>query len=380
MAKKDSQKIMLVHSEVKVKLLETYLKRYFNILNNSKFIGDIHYFDLFSAEGVYENGGKGSPIIVLDSIKNAYYAAKHKNGNSGKFHCMFNDIEESKIETLKKNISNLKLHYSEFGNIEFLTKDYQILVPEVSKKLDKLPKKEKAFVFIDPYGYKEVRISDIKSLLKNGNSEVLLFLPTHFMFRFIEDGTPESLYEFIEEIVPKEQWPKSQTGLVFIENLKNGFKKYLGKNFFVDTFVISREKNQFFCLFFFTSHIYGFDRMLDAKWELDEEQGRGWRYSSGVEDLFSCVEIEPSTEKFEDTLRSFIGLKSRNNKEIYEYTLRCGHLPSHASQILKKWQENKELISKTPSGENGRKSAFYLSYKEYKPAEPIKLIFSFNNI
>ena len=80
---------MFEHSEVKVKLLQTYLKRYFNILNNSKFIGDIYYFDLFSAEGIYENGGKGSPIIVLESIKNAYYTSKHKNGNSGKFHSLF---------------------------------------------------------------------------------------------------------------------------------------------------------------------------------------------------------------------------------------------------------------------------------------------------
>ena len=65
MAKKESQKTMFEHSEVKVKLLETYLKRYFNILNNAQFVGDIHYFDLFSAEGIYENGGKGSPIIAV---------------------------------------------------------------------------------------------------------------------------------------------------------------------------------------------------------------------------------------------------------------------------------------------------------------------------
>ena len=376
MAKKDSQKTMFEHSEVKVKLLQTYLKRYFNILNNSKFIGDIYYFDLFSAEVIYENGGKGSPIIVLESIKNAYYTSKHKNGNSGKFHSLFNDIDNEKILTLQKNVKKLNLHYPEFGQINFSTKDYQNLVPEVSKKINELNKKEKAFVFIDPYGYKEVRISDIKSLLKKGNSEVLLFLPTHFMFRFIEGGTPESLYEFIEEIVPKDEWPKSETGLEFIENLKYGFKKYLGDSIFVDTFVISREKNQFFCLFFFSSHIYGFDRMLDAKWELDEEQGRGWLFNAGIDDLFSIIEKEPNTKKFEDELRTFLNSGAKNNKEVYEFTLRNGHLPTHAMQILKKWQDNKELVSKTPTGKDGRKSAFYISYREYKSSEPIKLIFT----
>ncbi len=379
MAKKESQKTMFEHSEVKVKLLETYLKRYFNILNNAQFVGDIHYFDLFSAEGIYENGGKGSPIIVLESIKNAYYAAKYKKGQSGKFHCLFNDLDENKITTLQKNISNLKLHNSELGEIDFSQKDYKFLVPEVSKRINELKKGEKAFVFIDPYGYKEVRISDIRSLLQKGNSEVLLFLPTHFMFRFVEGGTPESLYEFIEEIVPKKEWPKSVTGLDFIENLKNGFKNYLGEKIFVDTFVISRDKNQFFCLFFFTSHIYGFDRMLDAKWELDEEQGRGWAFNSNIVDLFSALEKEPNTQKFENELKVFIKGNNRNNKEVYEFTLKNSHLPKHTIQIFKKWQDDKLLISKAPDGTDGRRSAFYLSYEHFKKASPVKLIFTLKN-
>lgn len=379
MAKKDSKKTMFEHSEVKVKLLDTYLKRYFNILNNSQFIGDIHYFDLFSAEGIYENGGKGSPIIVLESIKNAYYTAKHKKGKSSKFHCLFNDIDGNKISTLQNNISNLKLHYLEFGSITFSQKDYKLLVPEVSSKINELKKGEKAFIFIDPYGYKEVRISDIKSLLQKGNSEVLLFLPTHFMFRFIDGGTPESLYEFIEEIVPKQEWPKSVTGLEFIENLKNGFKTYLGDNIFVDTFVISRDKNQFFCLFFFTSHIYGFDRMLDAKWELDDEQGRGWVFKGDTVDLFSVLEKEPNTQKFENELRSFIKGNNRTNKEVYEFTLKNGHLTKHTIQIFKKWQDSKQLITKSPDGKDGRKSAFYLSYDYYKNTSPVKLNFTLKN-
>ncbi|MDP4129232.1 MAG: hypothetical protein Q8939_03645, partial [Bacteroidota bacterium] len=40
-------------------------------------------------------------------------------------------------------------------------------------------KKEKAFVFIDPYGYKHIKASDIQNLLKTRIAEVLLFLPTH---------------------------------------------------------------------------------------------------------------------------------------------------------------------------------------------------------
>ncbi len=377
MTQKNSQVTMYEHSEVKVRLLKTYLERYFNVLNNSKFVNDIHYFDFFSAEGIYSNGGKGSPIAGLESIKKAYYNAKHKSGNSGKFHCLFNDLDRTKIKQLEINVKKLNLHHPEIGTINYENKDYQDLCPEISSKLNLIAKNDKAFVFIDPYGYKEIRISDIKSLLGNKKTEVLLFLPTHFMFRFSENGTPESLFDFINEIVPKDKWPLSKTGLDFIDNLTKGFKDYLGDDFFVDTFVISRDKNQFFCLFFFTSHIYGFDRMLDSKWSLDEEDGRGWKFNAS-NDLFSQVEKQPNTERFENNLLDYLKTNRRSNSDLYEFTLRNGHLPKHINDILKKIQDEGKLKTELFNGSLGRKSAFYINYENYKN-QPNRIFFSFKN-
>ena len=61
-------------------------------------------------------------------------------------------------------------------------------------------------------------------------------------------------------------------------NLKDwlGLSK-LGNNIFVDSFVIKRELNQFYCLFFFTSNTLGYLKMLEAKWKIDKEDGRGWQ-------------------------------------------------------------------------------------------------------
>lgn len=43
----------------------------------------------------------------------------------------------------------------------------------------------KSFYFIDPYGYKEIKAKHILSLLDcNRKSEVLLWLPIQFMYRF----------------------------------------------------------------------------------------------------------------------------------------------------------------------------------------------------
>ena len=372
--KKKSQVNLLAHSEAKVNLLRAYLKRYFNIMSNTQYVDVVHYYDMFSGPGIYDDGKEGSPMVILKELKEAHFSAKARNGFLSQYKCVFNDNDPVLIEALKAKIAGSKLHYPQMGTIHYESKDYKELCPEVVFKLKNLPRKEKAFVFIDPYGYKDVRFSEISDLLANRNSEVLLFLPTHFMFRFNEKGTPESLHHFIEDIVPRDQWPKSGTGLDFVENLKHAFQSKLGDSFFVDAFLISRDKNQFFCLFFFTSHIYGFDRMVDAKWEIDEEDGRGWKYKAEVDNLFSQASNGPNTAKFEQSLRKYLG-EERSNKELYLFTLRSGHLSSHTGQILKKWQDEGILTARSPDGKPVRKSTFYISWGNYKDNQEAKAFF-----
>ncbi len=373
--KKKSQNNLFIHSEIKVKLLGTYLKRYFNIMGNTPYINKVHYYDLFCGPGKYDDGGEGSPLIILKELNDAFELALSRGIEMSEFNCLFNDIDSNIVETLKKNITSGIGFNSNIGSVSYRNEDYKQISLEVIQKLKNLPKGEKAFIYIDPYGYKDIRFNELKQLIISKNSEVLLFLPTHFMFRFSENGTPESLLNFIDEIVPKSQWPKSLTGLDFIENLTNAFQYNLGSDFFVDSFSITRDKNQFFCLFFFTSHIYGFDRMLDAKWEIDKEDGRGWKFNAESDNLFSVIENSPNVSKFETKLREYLK-EQRSNKELYAFTLHNRHIPIHTTQILKKWQDDHILIATLPNGKSVRKSAFYISWNCYKNNQEIKAFFN----
>lgn len=369
---KESQVKMMEHSEVKIRLLKLYLERYLNILSASKFIGNIHLFDLFCGEGIYKDGGKGSPVIILETIKNIYFQQKALGKNLDKFNCLFNDIDKVKLLNLSTEIESRKLHYPEIGNIKFTNKDYKDILPFIINEINLL-KKEKAFVFIDPYGYKEIRISNIKSLMQSGKSEVLLFLPTQFMFRFENNGTPESLIEFIDELMPVEMWPVSETGIDFINNLTEAFRNSMGNQYFVDSFIITRDKNQFFCLFFFTSHIYGFEKMLESKWNIDKEEGRGWIFNQ-ENDLFSQVEKKPNTIQFEKKLIDYLNEK-RTNKDIYQFTLNNGHLPTHTADILLKLQNEGRLKVQLQNGTDARRSSFYINHDTFKN-DPNKITIS----
>lgn len=81
MSKKDVKKNLLDHSEIKVRLLSVYLKRYLNIISNDGYTERIKIYDLFCGEGTYENNGEGSPLVILRAIKDLHFTGIARQSN-----------------------------------------------------------------------------------------------------------------------------------------------------------------------------------------------------------------------------------------------------------------------------------------------------------
>jgi len=363
MAKKDVKTNLLNHSEAKVRLLGEYLKRYLNIICNDGYTKRIKIYDLFCGEGLYDNGGEGSPLVALRQVKDIHFVNVAKSVSIPKIDFHFNDIDSNKVEKVKQAVKDKSLYYPEFGEIEYSTNDYQVEYDNLLTILPKLKSQtQKAFIFIDPYEYKHIKTNQIKNLMAKGNAEVLLWLPTQFMYRFSNNGTPEALKDFIEELQLFKSWQQSNSVWDFVHQLKEGFQAFLGDKLFVDTFTIQKDVNTVFCLFFFTSHIKGFEKMLDAKWEIDTEQGKGWDYAGNQPSLFHVQKTNPLEEK----LKEFFKSGKRYNGNLYEFTLRQGFLPKHTNEILYNWQNNDKIEVLTATGEKARKKSFYVSYNYYR--------------
>jgi three-Cys-motif partner protein len=361
MSKRKSQLVMLDHSKAKILLLQKYLEKYLNIITNDGHTKKVYVFDLFCGEGIYENEGEGSPIAILKTLKDLHFINKAKNKEIIKVDLYFNDKDEFKIEKLKSIVADKKLHYKDFGNINYRSKDYKQILEGLSSYIQNF-KNEKAFVFIDPYGYKEIRASEIKKLLQSKKSEVLLFLPTQFMYRFNEKGTPEALIEILSELVDLKDWRPNSSVYAFINQFKDALKKYLGNDYFVDTFTIEKDEATVFCLFFFSSHIRGFEKMLETKWQIDDDEGKGWSYEK-TGDLFTSLKTNILEQKLIELLSSN---QTVYNGDIYMVTLKSGFLPKHTVEIFSNMQnQNKMEVISTDSSKI-RKGAFYISYDNYK--------------
>lgn len=360
---KESQLVMLEHSKAKVELFARYLSIYLNIISRVPFIKKIYLYDLFAGEGKYLNDEKGSPIITMECIKNHYYLNKETCPN---IEIVFNDSRQSEIELDVLKIDRVKRFISgmfkpENVILDFKHQEYNELIKEVISQLDKINESERALLFIDPWGYKEIKPQQLKEVIKNGKSEVILFLPISFMYRFagkalidenFAGGKP--LEKFLTELFGG-KIPDINNQIKFIDEVKKQFKDYLGIKY-VDTFTIERGNKNYFCLFFFTSNKLGYYKMLNAKWDLDEESGRGFRISDNQQSSFFD---EITAVDYTSMVKDF--LKSKNvvtNKNLFDFGLENGFLPKHTKRVLDELKIKSQIETISLDGKDVR--GYYL--------------------
>jgi three-Cys-motif partner protein len=339
MSKAESQTNLFDHSEAKVNLFGRYFSIYLNVLARSS-IQNIYLFDLFCGEGVYKDGGKGSSIIALECVKNHYFS---NNNTCPNLFITFNDSEKSEIEIGKLKIERVKelaskIFCPENVKVGYSKIDYNLLISKVIQRTSLLQGNERALIFIDPWGYKEIDPTDIKELMKNGKTEVILFLPVYFMSRFANKSKDldfkggKALREFMGKLFGSvEKIPHIQSQKKFIYLIQEQFKIYMNLNF-VDTFKIERDNNNWFCIFFFTNNKKGFQKMLDAKWSIDKKRGEGFKIGDEIKiELFDEMEISGYEAKVLSHLQSNA---NATNHTLLDFGLMNNFLPKHTKAVL----------------------------------------------
>jgi len=332
------------HSRAKVELFKEYLATYLNILLHAKHIDHLKFFDLCAGEGVYTDGQKGSPVVIMETIKDHYFSNKKRCLPIDVF---LNDPGMSKVEPGKKKIERVeeavnKLYRPTGVNVHFSSQNYTEILEHAKAHVLTLKSNERAIVFIDPWGYKDIKPEDLNLLMLNHRTEVLLFMPTADMHRFADKSLSDDqfpgglpLRRLLQSLFGTDA-PDSSSSLAFAESLLKQFRNLSGIKF-ADKFTLERGTNRFFCLYFFTSNILGLEKMIEAKWKMDEQQGRGFKLKPAVPSLFDGFQF--NTE-YPELLEAEIKNKgSMTNHELKEFGLLNGFLPKHTRELLKQWKD-----------------------------------------
>lgn len=331
------------HSQAKVELFKTYLATYLNILQRATHIDHLKFFDLCAGEGVYADGGKGSPVVIMETIKDHYFSNKKQCIPIDVF---LNDPGMSTVEAGRKKIERVeeavnKLFRPGGVNVHFSAQNYTDILQQTMAQVLTLKSNERAIVFIDPWGYKDIKPDDLNLLMLNRRTEVLLFMPTADMHRFADKSLSDAdfpgglpLRRLLQSLFGTDA-PQTTSSLAFAESLLIQFRKLSGIKF-ADKFTLERGTNRFFCLYFFTSNILGLQKMIEAKWKMDEQQGRGFKLRPTVPSLFDGFQF--NTE-YPELLEAEIKAKgSMTNVELKEFGLLNGFLPRHTRELLKQWK------------------------------------------
>ncbi len=152
---------------------------------------------MFAGEGKYSDDEKGSPIVAMECIKNHYNS---NNNSCPDIDVWFNDFSKSQIDIGKFKIERVeefvsKIYKPENVKVKFSKINSSNILSEIHKDLNKLQINERALLFIDPWGYKDIKPDVLKAILGNGKTEIILFLPISFMYRFADKAlTDETFY------------------------------------------------------------------------------------------------------------------------------------------------------------------------------------------
>ncbi|MCB0543575.1 MAG: three-Cys-motif partner protein TcmP [Saprospiraceae bacterium] len=380
MSKQNVKNFVLPHSEAKLEMYHGYLEKYLNILVAFQGFNQINLFDVFCGSGIYDDGKAGSPILAFKAIMQNREWCKTHGKSPTTINLSINDVEKVKVENIKAYLefqpkpTNCNILYENLAAQEYLAK--------VQRQVELQSKTSRSLIFIDPYGYKDIKADLLDALLNNERTEVILFLPVSFIYRFagVAQGDEkisqyEHLREFISSFFPHDhpiRRNEVRSPIEFIDNLKEALafkEKYHSASYF-----IQRDKGNYFALFFMTSNLLGLEKFLKTKWELDPVKGLGYKMPNkrgpGLFDTqFEVEDRDERIQSFANELEKYMIEKVRSDKEIYEFTLYKGFLPEHLTSIFKQWQ-NQDKLETWISHNNtlARKGSFNINYNSTKPA------------
>lgn len=385
MKKIDVKKVVLPHSKAKLDLYKKYLEHYLRVLSLASFCTKINLYDIFCGIGLYEDGNIGSPLIAADGIKANNVFLGQLSKPVTQISLTINDNQFDKIKTVEKLLEDKKVKNCTY---HFFNEDADNMLDIAISQVNSFSASERNLIFIDPYGYSNIHKNKLEELLKNKNTEIVLFLPVMQMYRFtnvalndFERKCYNNLRRFINTFFPTDHIIH-QDKIPNIFDYINEIKKALTFNnqFFTCSHYLERESGNYYALFYISPHIYGLDKMVETKWAADPVNGKGYKQESAQYSFFDSEFKQADTRKQIEFLKNQIltelKLKMQlNNLDIYRLTLLNEFKPSHANGVLKELLKSKRIHAYNP--DNTASDAvlgFGISYKDFSNSN-VKIIF-----
>ncbi len=348
----------------KIEVYREYLNIYLEILLRTDF-REIRVYEPFAGngkeKGYGENEGfyEGSVNVAIPLIEKKISGQEH---HGKKIRYFVNDIDPQKYEELKKNFATDAkgwLNVSNRAAKEFIaehTKDMGTYVASLW--------------FIDPYGYTQVDKDDFAKIYKKKSSDIIIFIPTQFITRFI-GGDPEKEPEapvkrFLDMWGISVKEAKENQDVDKFAKLLTTKIRNLNEGLYALPYTLSFDntKNNY-SLIFISKHRLGAEKFLESTRKIYIKKGS---------DLFNPkdpVELKP------EEILAWMEEKSMNNIELSDKGVHNGLLATDLKALLTVLEKDNKIVRKHFDGTEGKPRGYYL--RPDKKNKYPRVIFSIKN-
>jgi len=328
----------------KLEIFEDYAQAWIPTFIMQPYVSEIHIFDFFAGTGYDVNGVPGSPIRILNKIKeqkgylfqNEVKVTVHLNEfepnkkKQNKFELL--KLASSKFMELEKSLSNKV-------KIKLYNENFDILFPKLLPFIKQFP----SLVYLDQNGIKFLSEKYFLELEKTKQTDFLYFLSASYFWRFGE-RKEFKMYLDIDMAVAKKQ--KYQFIHRYItEQIRD--KLPLNTKLKLHPFSLKKGSN-IHGIIFGASHPRAVDKFLAIGWKRNGTNGNANfdiddDCNKDQLDLFAGQKLTKIESFKKEVEKLILNKEISNNYELLDYVYSHGHIPKHASDCLNNLKKMERL-------------------------------------
>ncbi len=295
------------HSAAKHEMLRRYLVVWYAKLASAgarRPNSQLNFIDAFAGPGICGSGEPGSPLVALTTLVNH---TGFPNWSRVKFLFYFVEKDANRCASLEQQVGEfwarresgrpknitVRIENKSFGNAVSDLKDISTARGGATISVP-------TFAFVDPFGFSDLPIADLCTLLSNGSCEVLFNFMYNDINRFFtfeneaHRAKMRLLFDFdkfpeVDGLSPRER------EALLNQHIEEVFRQR-GKFEYVRSFQMEGMTNRtLYSLFFATHRVEGLEVMKDVMWKIDPVEGR--RFSDRLADQPSLFEGQPNYDE-----------------------------------------------------------------------------------
>lgn len=302
-------------------------------------VATICIFDFFAGTGYDKNGIAGSPIRILQKIKEQVIPIFQKKV---KVVVYLNELNRKKFESLKKACADYldeNDHVGRAVEIQYFNEDFEILFPKLLSIINQFP----SLVYLDQNGIKFLSEKYFLELERTTQTDFLYFVSASYIWRF---GESEEFKVHLDiDMTEAKKNPYKFIHRSIIEQLR----KKLPANTKLRLHPFSLKKGaNIYGIIFGASHPRAVQKFLDVAWKRNAVNGEA---NFDIDDdelkgqgsLFDAPQLTKIQTFKADVREKILAKEIVNNFQLYDYALQEGHLGSHAADELREMKKKGEI-------------------------------------